>query len=120
MDKINLLNFKTTNYDKNCKCFCNYFLVTPRIFDEYVSTCLHKVKNYLETTTNIKVINALKIPIKHRGLRLNSAVFLMEGLFHYWLFNNKYSYKYILPKNTTNKTEIKLFYQKNANNIITI
>jgi len=120
MDKVNLLNFKTTDFDKNCKCFCNFFILNPRIFNEYVSTCLIKVKTYLETTNNPKVINALKIPIRHRGMILNSAVFLMEGLFHYWLFNHKYSYKYILPKNTTRRPAIEAFYEKNAKNIITI
>ena len=84
---FDLCEFDLKYDNKECVCYNNFFLVSPRVFDDYC-------KNYLQTA-----IEWLKtIPSRyctHRGEKYPVAPFFLEGLFQCYVRHNKIPFKYL-------------------------
>lgn len=103
-DSERLFPFDLYEYDikyKNTSCtsFCNFFLVTPGMFDYYCSTYLKPTINWLETSTNPKLKKILETKVQHRDKKMYPVqTFFLEGLFQCFTHYNNFDYEYILKK----------------------
>ncbi len=113
IDKYNLFPFKLTDHDsvnKNkFKCFCNFFICTPEIFEDYVNNYLNKLINFINTCSAPEFLIQINRMIKHRGVFHPVHPFLLEGLFECYVHYKQYSYDYIFnptPFSSYKLTEI--------------
>jgi hypothetical protein len=112
IDNHNLFPFKLAGYDsefcKDMKCFCNYFICKPEIFNDYVENYLYKFYEFMQTCEDPEIVNILKTITRHRNKDFNVHPFLMEGLFECYVSYKGYSYEYIQDL-TIRKTTTDLF-----------
>ena len=86
-DKHKLFPFKLRDIKVKEIVWCNYWLATPKIFDEYCTEYLSKTVEFFKGT---ELYYAKE---KHRGKDVFAMTFFLEGLFSVFLTKKKYDYK---------------------------
>jgi hypothetical protein len=97
IDKHEVLPFKIAGYDSKGKFknFCNYFVCTPEIFDDYVENYLYKLYTWFKTCDDEVLVALLNSKVLHRNNPHPIHAFIMEGLFERYVEHKKWSYSVI-------------------------
>ena len=88
-DEHKLFPFKLDQIKTNHVCWCNYWVCTPEVFDDYCTNYLSKAIEFFKTT---ELYDSKE---KHRGEMYYSLTFFLEGLFSVFLTNRNYKVKII-------------------------
>jgi hypothetical protein len=101
IDQHNVLPFKIEGYDSRGKFknFCNYFVCTPEVFNDYVESCLNKLYEWFKTCEDKELASLLNEKILHRNTLHPIHAFVMEGLFECYVEYKKCSYSVINNNN---------------------
>ena len=88
-DEHKLFPFKLDQIKTNHVCWCNYWICTPKVFDDYCTNYLSKAVEFFKTT---ELYDAKE---NHRGKKYYSLTFFLEGLFSVFLTKRNYKVKII-------------------------
>lgn len=88
-DEHKLFPFKLEQIKTNHICWCNYWVCTPEVFDDYCTNYLSKAIEFFKTT------ELYEAKEKHRGKMCYSMTFFLEGLFSVFLTKRNYKVKII-------------------------
>ena len=78
-DKAKLFPFKLDKYKVKKNVWCNYWIATPAVFDDYCTNYLSKAIEFFKGTELYERTE------KHRGKQYLSMTFFLEGLFSVYL-----------------------------------
>ena len=78
-DKAKLFPFKLDRYKVKKNVWCNYWIATPAVFDDYCTNYLSKAIEFFKGT---ELYDRTE---KHRGKQYLSMTFFLEGLFSVYL-----------------------------------
>lgn len=82
VDKYGLFPFKLKNYPVRVNIWCNYWVVTPQIFDDYCTNYLNKVVSFFRESEVKEVRDMYESTENHRnGQPYKAMTFFLEGLF---------------------------------------
>jgi glycosyltransferase involved in cell wall biosynthesis len=99
VDRHNVFPFKLAGYSpkygKDFRCYCNFFICRPEIFDDYVENYLLKLYNWMRTCNDENLLDMLSRLIPHRNQLYTFHTFLMEGLFERYVAHKEYTFEYI-------------------------
>lgn len=82
-------------------CYCNYWVATQPVFNEYCKTVLIPAINFFERPEVKKLMPKWYIH-SHTDKKYNSCLFTMEGLFGAFLAHRNYTFDYICKKKMQN------------------
>jgi hypothetical protein len=88
-DEHKLFPFILDKIETNYTCWCNYWICTPEVFDDYCTNYLSKAVEFFKTT---ELYDAKE---KHRDKMYYSMTFFLEGLFSVFLTKRNYKVKII-------------------------
>lgn len=107
-DKEKLFPFKLFDYDiEGRKCFCNYFLIKPKLFDKYCNEYLEPFIKYLDAAKGFELKQALSKKHYYRGKDYPLYPFVLEGLFPMFVHRENLSYAHVFEESLKNKYGIK-------------
>lgn len=89
VDSAKILPVKTWGYNK-IHSYCNYWLLTPENFEDYILNWLMPVMNLFKYSDEAKKLFSYKMA--HRGDMYSTVVFFLEGLFSLYLYNKKFKH----------------------------
>lgn len=95
-DRHKIFPFKLTNASVGeYNTFCNFFVCTPEIFDDYVRNYLVVMMDWLLTCNDKDFLNQIKLLISHRHTLYTAHTFMLEGLFSCYANYKKLSFDII-------------------------
>lgn len=88
-DYYNLFPFKLYEYPVNQICWCNYWIATPKVFDDYCTNYLNKAVSFFRDSKIQEVKELYEAEEPHRqGKPYKAFTFFLEGLFSLYLSQN--------------------------------
>lgn len=89
-DKHDLFPFKLYQCPTKHIVWCNYWIASPKVFDDYCTNYLSKVVSFFRDSTIPEVRALYESEEMHRkGERCKAFTFFLEGLFSVYLSNRK-------------------------------
>lgn len=101
LNKSGVLPFELTGNNNGVKSFCNFWMVKPEVFNDYVGNYLIPLYRWMKFTNNTTLIELLHQVTPHK--RCTPHTFIMEGLFQYYIAYKGWSFGYIHNEKTALK-----------------
>lgn len=96
VDKKKIFPFKLAGCDVgDYNTFCNFFICTPEVFQDYVNNYLKVFMNWLLTCNDPEFLYQIKLLISHRHTLYTAHTFMLEGLFSCYANYKKLSFDLI-------------------------
>lgn len=107
---FDLCDFDLKYDNKECVCYNNFFLVSPKVFDDYC-------RNYLSVAVEWLKSKNIKQKCVHRGESYPVQPFFLEGLFQCYVHYNKIPFKYIFD-DVRKRNANKIFEDKDITELL--
>lgn len=101
LNKSGLFPFELTGENNGVKSFCNFWMVKPSVFEDYVSNYLIPLYKWMKETKDAALLDELHKVTKHKCCTPHT--FIMEGLFQYYVAFKGCSFGYIHNEKTALK-----------------
>lgn len=88
-DKYGLFPFKLRNFKVKQQVWCNYWVVTPAVFDDYCTRYLSKAIEFFRGRPEYELTE------HHRGKQVPAMTFFLEGLFSVYLTRENVKFKVV-------------------------
>lgn len=96
IDTKKIFSFKLKYFDmRGHLAFCNFWLLSPDLFNDYVKNFLQPVMNWFENDRSPKMQELKNRIFHHYTGDIKEASLFFEGLFGVWLISNNITFKYI-------------------------
>jgi hypothetical protein len=86
VDKYKIFPFTLKNYPSRVNVWCNYWVASPKVFDDYCTNYLNKVVSFFRESDIKEVRDIYEATENHRnGQPYKAMTFFLEGLFSVYL-----------------------------------